>query len=188
MKGCVKNTTERKPPFPWLGKLVRSIAVLLCIACLGVVILWSFPMQAHAQALSPSIVHRPSIAMASCSGIRCNGTNPYSTGCAGTGTSYWVVDSVPVIIGGRNYGWTQLWYSGTCGTNWARYACSTQCAGGYLYLQTCQGNTYYAVQGPLIVFKTALSGQIYLPTTKARAELDVLGGVTGAYMVATGCY
>jgi Protein of unknown function (DUF2690) len=62
---------------------------------------------------------------ATCSGTGCDGTDPYGTGCAGTGASYWVVETAPLIkdstgVASDTYGYVQLWWSQTCGTNWTR--------------------------------------------------------------------
>src|SRR6185437_14035179 len=100
----------------------------------------------------------------------CNGSDAYSSGCAGNGTSYWVVDSVPVIWKGRNDGWAQLWYSRTCGTNWARYSCSTSCQPVILTLMVCNANgSQTGVQGPIELDATGRTKQHYLPTTRASA-------------------
>ena len=124
-----------------------------------------------------------------CSGSHCTGSDPYSTGCAGNSASYWVVDSVPVTWKGVNYGWDQLWYSGTCGTNWARYVCTSSCRPISLSLMVCNADgSETGVQGPISLTATGRTKQQYLPYTPAAADLmfNVSGTVySGAQ---TGCY
>jgi hypothetical protein len=129
------------------------------------------------------------VSLASCSGSRCDGSDPYSSGCAGNGPSYWAVDSVPVTWRGVNYGWVQLWYSATCGTNWARYTCSNSCRSVSLTFFVCSSaGPSYSVQGPLSLSGTGRTKQHALSTTRAAADVMFhLGGraFTGA---TTGCY
>ena len=140
----------------------------------------------NASTAIPSTSH---VSLASCSGSHCNGADPYSSGCAGNGTSYWVVDSVPVTWQGVNYGWAQLWYSATCGTNWARYVCSSSCRIVTLALMVCESNgDQYSVQGPIALSVTGRTKQQYLPTT--RAATNVMFQIAGREYsgAATGCY
>lgn len=70
-------------------------------------------------------VTAPAALAATCSGTGCDGTDPYSTGCAGGSASYWVVETTPLIedstgVGNNSYGYVQLWWSQTCQTNWTR--------------------------------------------------------------------
>jgi hypothetical protein len=81
--------------------------------------------QTHLQhvvsRLDASTVHV--MAFASCSGVHCDNTDPYTTNCASG--SYWVVTSSPLTdvvthTTSWNYGYLQLWWSQTCQTNWIR--------------------------------------------------------------------
>ncbi len=124
-----------------------------------------------------------------CAGEQCNGTDPYTTGCAGSAASYGVVDSVPVLWQGVNFGWVQLWFSRTCGTNWARYVCTRRCRPVSLVLMTCaQDLSQTSVQGPLAFAATGRTKQQYLPRTPASASLlfEVNGPEFGS--AATGCW
>lgn len=162
---------------------------LLAIALVVALSLMLFSQQAHASTVQLA----PHRAMsATCSTIHCNGTDPYSTRCAGTGASYWVVDSVPLSSQGMNHGWIQLWYSGTCGTNWAQYACASSCEPATLFLMVCKKDgSVYSVQGPAILDHSGQTGQQYLPTTPAQATGDypiTIHGRWGTFGVETGCY
>lgn len=129
------------------------------------------------------------VPLASCASSGCNGLDAYRTSCAGSGASYWVVDSVPVNWQGVNAGWVQLWYSGPCGTNWARSACSSVCRAVSLTLFVCDSaGLSDAVQGPLSLSGTGRTNQEYLPATKAAAS--VLFNVGGRVFsgATTGCY
>jgi hypothetical protein len=163
--------------------LLPALAALLIL--LGELVSTAAPIV-YASAATPSISH---VSNTPCSGPHCNGSDPYGSGCAGDGTSYWVVDSVPVVWKGITYGWTQLWYSGTCGTNWARYVCSASCRPVTLTLMVCNANgSHTGVQGPIDLDATGRTKQQYLPTTKASAYLmfNISGTVfSGAE---TGCY
>lgn len=59
-------------------------------------------------------------------GQHCDKTDPYDTGCAGSGASYYVVASFPLEYqddpnqASWSYGYVQLWWSDTCHTNWTR--------------------------------------------------------------------
>ncbi len=160
------------------------LLVLLAILIMGIGSL--IVPVAYAKITGPQTAYHP---LASCSGSHCNGADAYSSGCAGNNTSYWVVDSVPVTWQRVNYGWVQLWYSGTCGTNWARYACSTSCRGVSLTLYVCSsGIPVDSVQGPIFLTTTGRTKQQYLPTTPAAAS--VLFEISGPVFSGsdTGCY
>ena len=61
-----------------------------------------------------------------CSESGCNGLNAYDTNCAGRrGDSWQVLDVAYLTDPDSNYtfGYVQLYWSWTCGTNWARYVC-----------------------------------------------------------------
>ena len=124
-----------------------------------------------------------------CSGSHCNGSDPYSTGCAGNSASYWVVDSVPVTFKGVSYGWLQLWWSQTCRTNWARYACSTSCRMLSLTLMICNADgSQTTVQAPISLHATGITKQQYLPTTRATAYILFQVSGTTYSGTQTGCY
>lgn len=167
---------------------VKQGSVFLVIALI-VTLSLLFSQQAHASTVQ-SVSHQAM--SATCSQTHCNGTNPYTTGCAGTGASYWVVDSVPLSYQGINHGWIQLWYSGTCGTNWARYACASSCEPVTLFLMVCKKDgSAYSVQGPIFLHSSGQTGQQYLPTTPAQATGSypiVIHGQQGNVGAETGCY
>ena len=163
------------------GRDIRSW-LLIVVAAL-------FLMMGGATIPAPAAYASTTGALASCSGVHCNGSDAYTTGCAGNEASYWVVDSVPVVWKGINYGWDQLWYSETCGTNWARYVCSASCRAVALTLMVCNADgSQTGVQGPIGLTATGRTKQQYLPTTKASASL--LFNVSGTVYSGseTGCY
>ncbi|HLG61959.1 MAG TPA: DUF2690 domain-containing protein [Ktedonosporobacter sp.] len=49
-----------------------------------------------------------------------DGSDPYADGCAGGNANYYVVETSNIYNGGQFLGYVQLWYSGTCNTNWGR--------------------------------------------------------------------
>ncbi len=55
---------------------------------------------------------------ATCSGNGCNGLDPIATGCQNSYTQ--LVGSSEIKNGSTHYGWIDLRYSPTCGTNWSR--------------------------------------------------------------------
>lgn len=71
------------------------------------------------------VAYTPAAFAATCSGTGCDGENPYTSGCAGSGASYYVAETTPLIkdstgVASNSYGYIQLWWSNTCGTNWTR--------------------------------------------------------------------
>ncbi len=71
------------------------------------------------------VASAPAAFAATCSGTGCDGKDPYSSGCAGSGASYYVAETAPLInastgVASNSYGYIQLWWSNTCHTNWAR--------------------------------------------------------------------
>lgn len=156
-------------------KYHRSVFILLALLLL--VLGSSFALPHHASAAT---LHVQMTASPSCSGDGCDGFDPYATRCAGSGASYRVVDSVPVVnIFFAKVGYVQLWYSDTCGTNWSRFLCTVSTSHcpfvNDLELNEesspgCQcGLGIQFVRG---VFATDVrTTQQYLPTTRAEASL-----------------
>jgi hypothetical protein len=111
---------------------------------------------------------RPAGVVPGCSGTGCDGRDAYTTDCAGQSwDSWWVLDVAYLTDPNTGYafGYVQLWWSGTCGTNWARYVC--------LHGSNCPTVTY-AVQSALGASESrydagGITAQLYLPTTKAQA-------------------
>jgi hypothetical protein len=71
------------------------------------------------------VASSPAALAATCSGTGCDASDPYSTGCAGSGASYYVAETTPLIkestgVASNSYGYIQLWWSNTCDTNWTR--------------------------------------------------------------------
>lgn len=191
-----------KPFFP---SLVRATIV---VGVLSVALLVFLPSTAFAA--TPGIKHPPHkagtfIHLASstqasaagatgpgCSKSNCNGRNPYITNCAGQPyDSWWVVDSVPMYYKGVNRGWVQLWWSQTCQTNWARYACSS--AGCYpptsltLYEESSPGcECGWGVR--YVTYPNTMTLQEWLPTTRASAEGSWSVGGSVFITAATGWY
>lgn len=152
---------------------------LLTCTFLSVVILGSgivFPPHASAAPVVSRMEASPS-----CTGDGCDGFDPYATRCAGSGASYRVVASVPVVnIFDARVGYLQLWYSDTCGTNWSRYVCTVNASHcpfvNDLALAEestpgCQcglGIQFVRDDGEATDVRTA---QHYLPQTRAEASL-----------------
>jgi hypothetical protein len=92
---------------------------------------------AHPRMRRPNRV-LPAALAATCSGTSCDGQDPYSTGCAGPGASYYVVETTSLIndstgVASNSYGYVQLWWSNTCDTNWTRMVVNV--GGGTLGLE-----------------------------------------------------
>jgi hypothetical protein len=105
---------------------------------------------------------------------RCAGldhTDPYATGCGGPGASYYVVATTPIYKGSTSVqaGYVQLWYSSTCGTNWARTVVFNDGLNDVFYVKTgvstADGrvDTYDRYPG------TSWTNQLSAPTVKAQA-------------------
>lgn len=156
----MKGTLVMKPIHFHLLKIVAATIVMALLLLV--------PGLMPVASAAPVLTHQP--AAPTCAGTGCNDLDPYTTGCAGSGASYWVVDAVPVSWQGVSYGWLQLWYSGTCGTNWARYVCSASCRSVSLALMVCGSGGEYSIQGPINVLSTGQTGQEYLPATPAWAD------------------
>lgn len=174
---------------------VRRLKAAPCAVLLGTVLLafLSTPPAAFASGgKSPShqpgaFLHwatapRPANVFPGCSGTGCNGRDPYATDCAGQNwDSWWVADSVPVYNWQRaRVGWLQLWYSGTCGTNWSRFVCTVSASSCPfidnlgLFAESSPGcQCGVEVQGVRDVFSTDVrTTQHYLPITRAEAQLS----------------
>ena len=119
---------------------------------------------------------------ASCSRGGCDGYDAYATGCAGGNASWRVVDSVPVANWSRTrIGWLQLWWSDTCGTNWARFVCTvTASACPFISdLELMEENPPGSQSGYGVQYVRDVSSidvrtkQQYLPTIRAQAHLMI---------------
>lgn len=63
----------------------------------------------------------PQVSAATCSGAKCNGTDPIKTGCnqnAYLAKYYWVRDTEKIYLIGDYR--AEVYYSRSCGTNWIR--------------------------------------------------------------------
>lgn len=157
--------------------------IWLLIGVSGLLLLASIPAVFATDAPAASAVQTV------CAITGCNGTDPYTTGCAGQDASYWVVDSVPVLWQGQNAGWVQLWWSQTCGTNWARYLCSRLCRLVSLVLLRCAPDGVRAAMPDLAsLSETGRTAQYYLPETRAAAALALQVNAQAYAQASTGCY
>jgi uncharacterized protein DUF2690 len=154
-----------------------SVFILLSLSLLLLGSSLAAPRHASAATVHVQIATSPS-----CSGEGCNGSDPYATRCAGNGTSYRVVDSVPVVnIFFDKVGYVQLWYSDTCGTNWSRFLCtvSTSHCPFINDLELNEESSPGCQCGTGIQFVRDTSStdvrtaQQYLPHTRAEASLMV---------------
>lgn len=73
-------------------------------------------------ALCISLIPAATAQAATCYGTNCNNRNAYTTGCAGSGASWRVIDMryINHYATGARLGYVQLWWSDTCQTNWSR--------------------------------------------------------------------
>jgi hypothetical protein len=108
---------------------------------------------------------------ATCGGTGCDHTDPYTSGCAGPGASYYVVATTPIYKGSTKVqaGYVQLWYSSTCGTNWARTVVFNDGLNDVFYVKTGVATT----DGRSDVYDqfpgTSWTNQLYAPAVKAQA-------------------
>jgi hypothetical protein len=102
-----------QPRFP---RLKKSLLLVTALALLSLVLAGVTVPQAHAAA------HTFTSASPLCSGHGCDDRDPYTTHCAGQSwDQVWVVVTSPIKNQyGQQIGYTQLWWSQTCQTNWAR--------------------------------------------------------------------
>lgn len=118
------------------------------------------------------VASAPAAFAATCKGTGCNGSDPYSTGCAGTGASYYVAATTPLIkdstgVRSNSYGYIQLWWSNTCSTNWTRMVVNVSGAtGGEVVVSTSNGDCPSEISGAKGVY---LSCQLYAPGIPAAA-------------------
>lgn len=131
----------------------------------------------------------PSFA-ATCGGTGCDHTDPYATGCAGSGASYYVVASTPIYKGSTNVqaGYIQLWYSGTCGTNWARIVVYDDGLNDIFYVKS---GVYTADDRSDIYDQypgTSWTNQLYAPTVRAKACGEIVADSFSTSYTCTGWY
>lgn len=131
----------------------------------------------------------PSFA-ATCSGTGCDHTDPYATVCAGSGASYYVVASTPIYKGSTNVqaGYIQLWYSNTCGTNWARIVVYDDGLNDVYYVKS----GVYTADGRSDIYDkypgTSWTNQLYASTVSARACGEILADSFSTNYTCTGWY
>lgn len=94
---------------------------------------------------------------ATCSGTGCNNQDPYAMGCAGAGASWRVIDMRYIYhyATGANIGYTQLWWSDTCRTNWSRVVSTS----GSKYLKAYMYNNSGEF-GAIFGYGTAVVGRM----------------------------
>lgn len=115
----MKNThkmNEQSIPQPHFSRLKKNLLLVTALALLSLVLVGVAAPQVHAAALTFTS------ASPLCSGHGCDDRDPYATHCAGQSwDQVWVVLTSPVKNQhGQQIGYTQLWWSQTCQTNWAR--------------------------------------------------------------------
>jgi hypothetical protein len=136
-----------------------------------------------------AITAAPALA-ATCGGHGCDHTDPYATGCAGSGASYYVVASTPIYKGSTNVqaGYVQLWYSNTCGTNWARIVVYNDGLNDIYYVKS----GVYTADSRQDVYDqypgTSWTNQLYAPTVKAQACGEILADSFSTSYTCTGWY
>jgi hypothetical protein len=125
------------------------------------------------------VASAPAAFAATCSGTGCDAKDPYTTGCAGSGASYYVAETTPLIsvatgVASNSYGYIQLWWSNTCHTNWTRMVVNVSgAASGYedvvLDNPNSAGVSYYDNHfgGAKGAYLTA---QIYAPGIPAASD------------------
>jgi hypothetical protein len=148
------------------GGTFRLLVPVLALLCLGVTT--QVFAATHRAPAGPQMSLGPL-----CSGHGCDDRDPYATRCAGQSwDQVWVVLSASIKNQrGQQIGYTQLWWSQTCQTNWARVVALVPPRfirssldvqwGGYEY-------TLGATQSALI------TSQYYAPVAlaSARGEID----------------
>jgi hypothetical protein len=115
----------------------------------------------------------------SCSGKGCDGKNPYSSGCA---VNYGVVAMNYIYDNqGRQVGYTQLWWSNTCQTNWARTVQTWNSSWTWIItahvtrddnrngVADYPDTSYWATVPNGSSAKEIVTGMVYSPTLPARA-------------------
>jgi hypothetical protein len=122
-------------------------------------------------------VDDPTTRAARCSERGCDDKDPYAMGCA---VSYGVVAMRYIYdFYGRQVGYTQLWWSNTCQTNWARTVRTASNSGTYIQAQVTRDNqpNGYADSGDSYATWELLGNVVYTdmlyapnrPYTPARA-------------------
>jgi hypothetical protein len=162
----IHHSFEKRWQVRWMRTLALCFTLLILLASL--LIATTRPVGAASATDGPRPhtimkAHRPQLPASSpsCSGERCNFTNPYATDCAGQSWDVWWV----VLSGylrdshGNIGGYVQLWWSATCQTNWTRVVSYHRPyeLEALIRLQNGYGNTANA----------SLSEQFYAPSTLA---------------------
>ncbi len=151
------------------GRVVLYCAVLLALA--GT--LFSVAPAFAASNMSDQSGNHQIVFVAShkplCSRHGCDGLDPYRSLCAGQSWDSWgIVFSVPIQnSSGHTVGYTQLWFSRTCKTNWARTVSYVSDTNVEATVMTKGGNLSTGACDTSCANMT--SYQLYLPTTEACA-------------------
>jgi hypothetical protein len=99
----------------------RIACTAISVAALVVMFFASAPASAYAATQTSSAAKHAQQPLTHCWESACNGSDPYSVGCAGGSAQWKVLLSAYIRNGsGTIQGYVQLWYSTTCDTNWAR--------------------------------------------------------------------
>jgi hypothetical protein len=158
----------------WSNVLV--LVPVLALLCLGVTTQVS---AATHRVPSSQRVHLGPL----CSGYGCDDRDPYATRCAGQSwDQVWVVLSAPIKNQhGQQIGSTQLWWSETCQTNWARVVAQVP----HVFLRSSLDVQWGGYEYNLGTTLSALiTPQYYAPVAlaSARGEIDQTATLWG-----TGC-
>ncbi len=102
---------------------------------------------------------------ATCSGNGCNGLDPIATGCQNSYTQ--LVGSSEIKNGSTHYGWIDLRYSPTCGTNWSRVRSDIGTQNLEAFIIRTSDNLAYTESG---YFQIAWTNMVYAPTVTACAQ------------------
>ena len=116
----VLNHDERKKKMnlSYFQNHARWMRVLVLGACIGVLL---GVLGVSAPAVAAVAPAHPAKIDPKCTGVGCNGTDPYATLCAGQPFDHeQMVGSAPITSEGDLFGQVQLWYSPLCQTAWAR--------------------------------------------------------------------
>lgn len=140
------------------------------------VVHWHEVAPEHARITSTTRL-TAKIEPASCSGFSgCTDTDPYATGCW-DGSAYIANSGAVSIYDGSDNKYVQvatiyLWYSPTCGTNWAQILNTT---GDYATIETCsqQGTAGTCTEQYTSNVNYAWSNQVWAPDFPATAYATV---------------
>lgn len=153
----------------------RSVQLFAHAACMLLFFGWFLvnASASHAFAAGATSLHTLAVDPPTCSGVGCDGTNPYATFCAGQSWDQWrVLASTPVKAddgGSAIIGYVQLWRSTTCATNWARLVIQAPHAWSWVTV-VLQNGTTTAIDPDTSGASALLSPQLYAPTVQACAH------------------